>query len=329
MNKSIISLFIICCFALPGAAQKWKVLPSTIQAIRGGKAAVEVLPVTHITIPASQAIMANSSARFLSQYTHHLSRIEQLKPLARPVELTPSTVKTPDISSLTKGAEGFSSGEHSALQAQVELKMQNFQKTSILYSWGRFLVQNGAVSAVTPSKITEELGVVMLKANNQLFWIEPPLSIDTKNLSPLEIFTYTSSLQKVLSILPVETLEIFWAQTPEKLAIFTYLRENFEAAFSELEAANDAFLSIKPTRNWLFQESKQTRLVRQNYQISAANAALTAGQLLQFMASEENAVFSRTFAAYRQLSAAKTHNMTLSGKFNQIWRKGPKGPLEI
>lgn len=321
MNKSIISLFIICCFALPGAAQKWKLLPSTIQAIRGGKAAVEVLPTIHV-LPASQAVVTNSSARFLSQYTHHLSRIEQLKPLARPVELTPSAVKTPDINSLTKGAEGFSSGKHSALQAQVELKMQNFQKTSILYSWGRFLVQNGAVSAVTPSKITEELGVVTLKANNQLFWIESPLSTDTKNLSPLEIFTYTSSLQKVLSVLPVETLEIFWAQTPEKLAVFTYLRENFEAAFSELEAANDAFLSIKPTRNWLFQESKQTRLVRQNYQISAANAALTAGQLLQFMASEENAVFSRTFAA-------KTHNMTLSGKFNQIWRKGPKGPLEI
>lgn len=321
MNKFIISLFIICCFPFSVTAQTWKVLPSTLTAIRDGKAAIEVFSMTQVTIPAGQTAATNLSTRFLYQYKSHMRRIEQLNPLIHQAKLTPFSVKTTDMATLAKGIRGIATGKNTILQLQVELKMQKFQRGSILYSWGRFLMQSRVIPAVTPSKIVEEKGAIILETNNQLFRIASPLSTDTENLSPLEIFTHTSSLYKVLSALPERALENFWAETPENLAIFTYLRENFEAAFIELEAAHTAFLSINPTRNWLFQESKQTRLVRQNYQISAANAALTAGQLLQFMSSEENAIFSRTFAIYHQLSATNAQELNLSGKFNQIWRK--------
>lgn len=325
MNKSIISLFITITLSLPAAAQTGKAIPSTLKAIQGGKAAVEVLPQLYQTaVPAlSRAAVAERAALFSVRYQNKISRINELKSVARPVELDPSYTKTPSLTVALSPRKALVTEGNAALSSQLELKMAQTQRNDILYKWGELLVQNGMVSAVFPAKISADQDVVILKMKNQLFWIETPNSTDIKDLTPLEIFTYTESLHKVLSILPELTLETIWAQSPEKIAIFSYLRGNFEEAFAQLSAANDAFLTIKPTRNWLLQESQQTRLVRQNYQLASANTAAAAAQLLQFMATEDNVLFRRAFAAFRQLSSMKTRDMNISGKFNELWQKKP------
>lgn len=305
----------LACTSVCGQGAPKKAL-GTLRSIRAAETAVKLnLPrPAGIALPAAR--VAEKSAQFGKQYQNAAAALQTAQAkVSAPVELTANAKPR-----VVLGAGNTAVGPIAKRKMDVTVKQR--QVDEVLYNWGEMLARN-QTSAAAPQLALEGDNVVLTLSRKEAV-IHPDRSTAQTVITPVEIGANASALKAATDPYQPNILTAIFKETPEYAAQFTYLHENFIRSLDEFEAASDALHTLLPSRGSLKNlrpgQTAQNQTIRQNHLYSAANLAVDAMNLLQFMDLHRD-VFAPSLQSYTEVMHLHNSRGThIPATFQTFWK---------
>ncbi len=306
--------------ALPSAAQVKSLTKAdaALKSIRSAQSVVQLKAFKPAGITFSAGRLARESAAFAKQYQEANAALQNAKiKRGAPIELTYNAKPAPASATTSVG---------SATKRKVDLAVKQHQADEVLYNWGEMMAKNKP-AAETPQLSSENGNVILTLRTKKAVIQNGPNTGPETVITPVEIGVNADVLKSATEAYSSDMLTSVFQQTPENAAQFIYLRENFIRSQARFEAAADAVHSLLPSKgswkNWKPSQIRQNQLIRQNYTNSAANLAVDAINLLQFMDLHRE-IFSSGLQSYAEIM--HLHNASgaqIPATFQTFWKGRP------
>lgn len=310
-NKLILTILAFCVSAA-GFAQGLKHLKS-LKNIRMGAAPIQIKTLRTPRLSAGPA-------HFQTRYSEALKTLETAtRNAAAPVELT-YTKQPVVIGAPTSPKIGTITRQKMALtQAQKQVDR-------VLYDWGESLARTNLSGYKTAPSVTGQPNgeAVLILNGNTAFIRTTPAKEGETVITPAEIGINADALNAAAAPLTREMLAAVWKESPEKIAQFVYLQQNFTESWEEFKAAADALHTLAPGKKpleWLTGPSAQTQLVRQNYNYAAANLGASSAELLKFMSLQADEICTSALESYRSIMRLHNQNSHTPDVFQTFWER--------
>lgn len=270
---------------------------------------------------------AVESARYAELWNaHNVALAASKAELTKPISLDPAT---PTKLRVTLGERPTITRINEMTRRQMAVNQNLKEGDELLYNWGLLQDQANVLGYKSTPILEDEGGLISLQLNNRTVVVKINASEwagDLPVVSSNELMANAMSVNVTERTLTNEILKPLLQDSPETLAAFHYLRQNYRTAFEEFRAAGKEYSTYmsantgtyQRAKNWLVGESEAGQQIKQNYLNASANLALHMSKLLTFMASHSTQAFEQSLKTYKELMKIKNVNQNVPTTFQDF-----------
>lgn len=287
-----------------------------LRSIRAAESAVKLNLSRPAGIALPSARVAEKSAQFGKQYQNATAALQTAQAkVSAPIEL-PANAKPRVVLGGGNAAVG------PIAKRKVDVTVKQRQVDEVLYNWGEMLARNQTNAAAPQLSLEGDEVILTLKRKQAA--IRPDQVPGETVITPVEIGVNASALKSATDPFQPNIITAIFKEEPEYAAQFTYLHENFTRSLAEFEAASDALHTLLPSKGSLKNlrpgQAAQNKTIRQNHTYAAANLAVDAMNLLQFMDLHRE-IFAPSLQSYTEVM--HLHNSGgahIPATFQNFWK---------
>lgn len=314
-NKALLAILSLLLWTFPASAQLTRTTEATLKALRQGQEVVLLANTTHPSVQISTLLQL--SATYKKYVQLHLNQIENGQRLLTSLQSQQAagTASLP-LDIRVKRTLAQQDALQQIQRAQHELE-------EILYRWGQMLDQGDALGYPNTIRLIGINNTAQLTINGQTAFVQAtPSRRETVTLAPADILTQATTVRSLIQSYDLFP-QVLAAENPTLSAGWFYLKTNFENAWEEFDAAQEAYKLIPNTHGLFAQMGKHSpknQLITRNYNYAAANLALHSANILRFM-SVNPTVFPLALSSYQRIIQLDGQRETSSNTFHNFWNQ--------